>query len=129
MDEYPERSSEILDNSWLTDESIYPVGWTYKQHPNGKGKNGEVKYGTNIRSNTGEIFRSRKAAISFMVEKNYPSEAVEKLRSHFGIKENANTDNEWKEDNDTLPSGWKYKTVANGFRDGVKKYQVSLTSD
>ena len=105
-----------LDNSWLTDEEVYPVGWRYKHTSNGVRGDNRL-FGVRIRTDSGKVFTSRKSAIAFMEEKNYPEADVEKLKNHLKMRHQmrrANATVAWEVDSNIFPAGWRFKNVKNG---------------
>ena len=110
MDETNNTASENTENVEVKDEKVdisdltMPGTWTVKH---GKGKTGSGKF--LYTSPDGRFFWTVQTAIEYMLEKDYPKEHVEIMKTNLRYEG-------WKEA-DYLPNGWllSYYKASNGF--------------
>ena len=85
------ESSSSVDNSTL------PSGWKIRS----------TSAETIIVNGDGKEFNSRKDAVSFLIKENHPPSDIFKLWNTLHLEG-------WKDDNDTLPTGWKRRVSDDG---------------
>merc|ERR1719209_1451767 len=99
-----------MADGWRMDPKL-PVGWYMKPR---KDKINEATASYHYISDTFQQFESTKSAIKFMKEcHQYSAEDINKLESKIvsEAKKLCPDKYEWLEDSDSVPKGWKYRTV------------------
>ena len=93
-------SSTETQNKWIKDDKSVPKGWMTKEYTIGK-----IKF-KKLFSPNDQIFQSRRMALKFMIENQYPVDQIEEMRRHL------KHDN-WHPD-PALPEKWLYQKNKRG---------------
>ena len=76
IDSVDKTSSKENQNKWIRDDKSVPKGWMTKEYRIGK-----IKF-KKLFSPNDQIFQSRRMALKFMIENQYPVDQIEEMREN-----------------------------------------------